>query len=201
MSDKDWQKINKMACSAIRLCLAKHQKFDVMSETTPKELWQKVEDKYMMKSAENRLHLKRRLFNFKYKEGTKMIHHLNAFNKLVDNLLNLDEEIKDEDKAMLLVNSYDNLVTTLLHSKETIKFEEVSNALMKYEIRHANKQSTASTSNCLVVRGRAVERKNNSGRKKFHSRLRGNSKNRKVWGEMNVHFVISKGIGRRIARS
>ncbi|KAL6226184.1 hypothetical protein ACLB2K_000147 [Fragaria x ananassa] len=197
MSDKDWQKINKMACSTIRLCLAKQQKFDVMRETAAKDLWQKLEDKYMTKSAENRLHLKRRLFNFKYKEGTKMIHHLDAFNKLVADLLNLDEDIKDEDKAMLLVNSlpdsYEHLVTTLLHGKETIKFEEVSNALMNYEIRHADKQSSASTSDCLVVRGRAVERKNYGGKKKFHSRPRGNSKNRRSLGRDECAFCHEQG--------
>lgn len=101
-----------------------------------KELWQKLEDKYMKKSVENRLHLKKRLFYFKYKEGTKMINNLDAFNKLISDLLNLDEDIKDEDKASILLNSlpdsYDHLVTTLVHGKETIKFEEVSNALMNH---------------------------------------------------------------------
>ena len=94
MSDADWQKVNKMACSTIRLCLAKQQKFFVMRDTMAKELWQKLEDKYMTKSAENRLHLKRRLFYFRYKEGTKMIHHLDAFNKLVADLLSLDQGLK-----------------------------------------------------------------------------------------------------------
>lgn len=104
----------------------------------------------MMKSVENRLHLKRRLYYFKHKEGTKIINHLDVFNKLIVDLLNLDEDIKDEDKALILLNSlpdsYNHLVTTLLYGKETIKFEEVSNALMNHEIRHVDKQNTAFTS-------------------------------------------------------
>ncbi|KAL4580653.1 hypothetical protein LXL04_016853 [Taraxacum kok-saghyz] len=95
---------------------------------------------------------------FKYKECTKMIAHLDAFNQLVADLLNLDEEIKDEDKVLILLNSlpdsYAHLTTTLLHGKVTISFEEVSNPLMNYEIRHADKQMNSSTSEALVVRGR-----------------------------------------------
>ncbi|KAB2634249.1 hypothetical protein D8674_042770 [Pyrus ussuriensis x Pyrus communis] len=40
-----------------------------------------------------------------YKEGTKMIGHLEEFNKLLAKLANLEEIIKDEDKALILMNS------------------------------------------------------------------------------------------------
>ncbi|KAM1464188.1 hypothetical protein ACFXTO_043880 [Malus domestica] len=100
MSKPEWEKLNLWACSSIRLCLAKTQKYFVMRETVASVLWQKLEDKYMTKSAENRLHLKKKVYRFQYKEGTKMIRHLDAFNKLIADLLNLDEDIKDEDKAL-----------------------------------------------------------------------------------------------------
>ncbi|KAJ9536451.1 hypothetical protein OSB04_un000359 [Centaurea solstitialis] len=94
MSAADWNRINKMACSTIRLCLAKQQKFNVMRK-----------------------------------------HQQKSYGR--------NEEIKDEDKALILLNSlpdsYAHLTTTLLHGKVTIGFEEVSNALMNYEIRHADK--------------------------------------------------------------
>ena len=58
-----------------------------------------------------------------------MIRHLDAFNKLIADLLNLDEDIKDEDKALILLNSltdsYEHFVTTIMHGKETVKFEDV----------------------------------------------------------------------------
>ncbi|KAM1298989.1 hypothetical protein ACFX2F_025729 [Malus domestica] len=100
-------------------------------------LKQKLEDKYMTKSAENRLHLKKKIYSFQYKEGTKIIIHLDAFNKLIADLMNLDKDIKEEDKALILLNSlsdsYEHFVTTIMHSKETVKSEDVSNALMNYE--------------------------------------------------------------------
>ncbi|CAN6693835.1 unnamed protein product [Malus baccata var. baccata] len=69
MSKPEWEKLNLWACSSIRLCLAKTQKHFVMRETVASVLWQKLEDKYMTKSAENRLHLKKKLYRFQYKEG------------------------------------------------------------------------------------------------------------------------------------
>ena len=64
MEEKESQKINRQACSTIRLCLAKDQKYSVMRETSAKELWQKLEEKYVTKSLENRIYLKKKLFRF-----------------------------------------------------------------------------------------------------------------------------------------
>ena len=50
------------ACDTIRLCLAKDQKYFVMRETRAKDLWKKLEDKYMTKSVKNRLCLKKFCF-------------------------------------------------------------------------------------------------------------------------------------------
>ncbi|KAL6132979.1 hypothetical protein ACLB2K_065216 [Fragaria x ananassa] len=62
MTKAQWKQINKWACGSIRLCLAKNVKFFIMKETSAKDMWKKLEDQYMIKSAENRFHLKRRLF-------------------------------------------------------------------------------------------------------------------------------------------
>jgi cell division cycle protein 20 (cofactor of APC complex) len=64
-----------------------------------------LEDKFMKKSIENRLYLKKRIFHFQHKKGTSMNEHLNDFNKIIADLKNLDVEIDDEDKALLLLNS------------------------------------------------------------------------------------------------
>ena len=77
MWDKDWNKINRQACGTIRLCLAKDQKYFVMREIKAKELWKMLADKYMTKSVENRLYLKKKLFRFQYHVGISMSKHLN----------------------------------------------------------------------------------------------------------------------------
>ncbi|CAL2262889.1 unnamed protein product [Prunus armeniaca] len=103
IDDKQWTRINLHACGAIRSFLDKELKYPYMKETPTKELWKKLEEKYMTKNIENRLFLKKRLFRFQYRPA------------------NLDMIILDEDKTLCLLNSlpnyYDHLTTTLLYGK------------------------------------------------------------------------------------
>ena len=68
--------MNRQTCCLIRFCLAKDNKYFVRNETVAKDLWRKLEDKYMTKSVENRLYLKKKLFRFTYKDDTSMRNHL-----------------------------------------------------------------------------------------------------------------------------
>ena len=105
-----------------------------------------------------------------------MSKHLNDYNKILANLQNLEVEIKDMDKALLLLNSlpdtYDHLIITLLYRKNEIKFNDVSNALTNNEYRKKDKQAYVDTgSEVLMVRGRSEHKK--FGRR---GRLRSKSK-------------------------
>ncbi|KAM1045270.1 hypothetical protein PS2_036021 [Malus domestica] len=51
IDDKQWTRINLHACAAIRSFLDKELKYPYMKETSAKELWTKLEEKYMIKSA------------------------------------------------------------------------------------------------------------------------------------------------------
>lgn len=139
IDDKQWMRINLHACAAIRSFLDKELKYPYMKETSAKELWTKLEEKYMTKSAENRLFLKKRLFRFQYRPGISMHEHINDYNKILADLANLDMKIPDEDKALCLLNSlpddYDHLTTTLLYGKSEVKLDEVSAALVNHECR------------------------------------------------------------------
>ena len=93
-----------------------------------------------------------------------MSKHLNDYNKKLADLQNLEVEIKDEDKALLLLNSlpdtYDYLITTLLYGKNEIKFNDVSNALTNNEYRKKDKQAYVDLgSEALMVRGRFEQKK------------------------------------------
>lgn len=120
-TEKKWDQINRQACGTIRLCLARDQKYFVMWETKAKDLWKKFKDKFMTKNVGNHLYLKKKLFCFQYRLGVSTIEHLNDYNKILADLQNLEVEILDEDKVLLLLNSlpnaYDHLITTLLFEK------------------------------------------------------------------------------------
>ena len=66
-----------------------------MRELKAKELWKKLENKYMMKSMENQLYLEKNLFRFQFREGISLSEHLNDYNKILADLNNLDIEIGD----------------------------------------------------------------------------------------------------------
>ena len=194
MLDKDWDKINRQACGTIRLCLAKDQKYFVMRKMKAKDLWKMLEDKYMTKSVENRLYLKKKLFRFQYRVGISMSEHLNDYNKILADLQNLEVEIKDEDKALLLLNSlrdtYDHLITTLLYGNNEIKFNDVSNALTNNEYRKKDRQAYVDTSSeALMVRGR-FEQKKSGRRGRSHSKSKGFTK-RKI-GKDECAFCRNK---------
>ena len=120
----------------------------------------------MNKSYENRLYLKKKLFRFQYKPGTIINDHIALFNKLVANLLNLEENVKNEDKALLLLTSlpdeYDHLVTTLIHGKDKVIFNEVYNALYNTEIKKkGQKEHGYATTKAYIVKDRLQSRKPN----------------------------------------
>ncbi|KAH9771353.1 Integrase catalytic domain-containing protein [Citrus sinensis] len=164
MDDKEWIKINRQACGTIRLCLAKDQKYSVMRETSAKKLWETLEEKYMKKSLENMLYMKKKLYRFTYTHGMSMNNHVNSFNKILADLLNLDKRFEDEDKTLLLLNSlpdeYDHLTTTLLHGKDNVTFDAICSALYNSETRKKDRKDHRDTvAEALTARGRSQSRK------------------------------------------
>ena len=92
-----------------------------------------------------------------------MLDHLNVFNKLLYELLNLHEQLEDNDKAFLLLNSlrdlYEHLATTLSYEKDSIKFKYVSNALINNEFCKRYKQAQSDMSKALEIRCRSKSKK------------------------------------------
>ncbi|KAG9453307.1 hypothetical protein H6P81_006211 [Aristolochia fimbriata] len=69
VEDKDWSIINRLACETIRSCLSKEQKYAFKSETFAYKLWKALEDKFLKKTGQNKLLMKKRLFRFDYRPG------------------------------------------------------------------------------------------------------------------------------------
>ena len=56
LDEIEWEKVNLLACSSIRLYLEKEEKYSFTEYDTMKELWKALEDKFMTKSIEHRLY-------------------------------------------------------------------------------------------------------------------------------------------------
>jgi len=159
VEEKDWSIINRLACETIRSCLSREQKYAVKNETSAHKLWKALEHKFLKKSGQNKLLMKKRLFRFDYQQGSTMNAHIIMFNRLVANLLNLDLKFEDEDLALMLLSSlpdeFEHLETTLLHRKENVSLDVVCFALYSHELRKQDKMKTKSTTSeeALVARG------------------------------------------------
>ncbi|KAH9685884.1 Integrase catalytic domain-containing protein [Citrus sinensis] len=128
-----WDRMNEKACGQIRSCLTK--------------------EKYLLKSPENRLHAMSQRYGFRMKPGVSMHDRVSRFEKLLADLKNLDEDIKDEVKAMILLHSlleeYNHFMTTLIYGKSVIIFNDVCTTLTNLKIRNNDKNSERSSSEAL----------------------------------------------------
>ena len=59
---------------------------------------------YLTKSIENHLHLKRRLYCFKLKKKIPSGEPMNNYMKILSDLANVDEVIKDENKVVIILS-------------------------------------------------------------------------------------------------
>ena len=79
----------------------------------------------MSKGLSSKLFMKKQLYSLRMKEGTPILQHLNAFNRILCDLLALEVKIEEEDKSLMLLSSlpssYDHLTTTIMYDKETLE--------------------------------------------------------------------------------
>ncbi|KAK9215025.1 hypothetical protein WN944_007028 [Citrus x changshan-huyou] len=171
-----WDRMNEKACGQIRSCLTKEVKYLVKDEECAVTLWRTLEEKYLVKSPENRLHAISQVYGFRMKSGVSMHDHVSRFEKLLVDLKNLDEDIKDEVKAMILLHSlpeeYSHFVTTLIYGKSVIVFKDVCTALTSLEIRNNDKNSERASSEALVSKDWAKEKQKKRGGKNSRSKSR-----------------------------
>ena len=65
-------------------------------------------------------------------------YNLNAFNRILSDLLALEVKLEEDDKALLLLSSlpssYDHLATTIMHDKETLELKDVRQMLQNNKL-------------------------------------------------------------------
>ena len=152
----------------------------MLYETSATKIWEILEKKYLTKSIESRLHLKRRLYCFQLKKRLFIAEYMNVYTKLLTDLVNVDVDIEEEDKASILLNSLPDeeygTILTLINGKQLLNYNNVSAAFINYEVRRKDKQSSSSSTSveALVVRGRGSHQKGKGvrGRSKSRSEFR-----------------------------
>jgi len=158
--------MNRTASGLIRSCLTQDIKYHVLYVMSAVKIWVILEKKYLMKSIESRLLLKRRLYHFQLKKGLSIAEHMNNHTKLLTDLVNVDVGIKEENKMLFLLNSlpdeeYETFVLTLINEKQSFNYNDMSATLVNYEVRRKEKQSSSNSTlaEALVVRSRGSNQK------------------------------------------
>jgi hypothetical protein len=94
--------MNDKALSAIILCLGDKVLREVASETTTVSMWTKLDSLYMTKSLAHRECLKQQLYFYRMVETKSLMEYLlTCFNKIMDDLANIDGNLEDEDLHLL----------------------------------------------------------------------------------------------------
>ena len=118
--------------------------------------------------------------------GCSINEYLNRYTKLLTDLVNVDVETSEEDKAVILLNSlpreeYEAFTLTFLNGRQSLNDDEVSAALVSYKVRRQDRLSSSgsTTAEALEVRGRSSNRKrrDDRGKSKSRSGLRNLKKN------------------------
>ena len=76
----------------------------MLYETYVTKMWEILEKKYLTKSIEPPPHLKRRLYRFQLKKGLCISEHMNNYANLLTDLVNMDVDIEEENKELILLN-------------------------------------------------------------------------------------------------
>ena len=97
--------MNRTVYGLIRSCLTLDIKYHVLHETSARQLWEILKKKYLTKSVKLRLQLKSKLYCFQMQRGCSINEHMNSYTKLLTDLVNVDVEIDEEDKAVILLNT------------------------------------------------------------------------------------------------
>ena len=79
-----------------------------MKEKTTTDLMKTFSSMYEKPSANNKVHLMKKLFNLKKAEGTPVVQHLNEFNTITDQLSSVEIEFDDEIHALIVLASLPN---------------------------------------------------------------------------------------------
>ena len=141
---------------------------------------------YEKPSANNKVHLMKKLLNLKMVENASVAQHLNEFNTIINQLSSVEIDFDDEISALIILaslpNSWEAMRMTVSNStrKENLKYNDIRDLILAEEIyrRDVGETSGSGFALNLKTRGRGNDRNSNWGRSKSRNSNWNRSKSR-----------------------
>ena len=104
---------------------------NVVKEKTTADLMKALSDMYEKSSANNKVHLMKKLFNLKMVENALVAQHLNEFKTITNQLLFVEIDFDDEIRALIVLASLPNsweamrMAVSNFTRKEKLKYNDI----------------------------------------------------------------------------
>ena len=108
MKVEEWALLDRQALGVIRLTLSRSVAYNVVKEKTTANLMKALSGTYEKPSANNKVHLMKKLFNLKMVENASVAQHLNEFNTITNQLSSVKIDFDDEIHALIVLASLPN---------------------------------------------------------------------------------------------
>ena len=108
MKAEEWAFLDRQVLGVIRLTLSRSVAHNIVKEKTTADLMKALFDMYEKPSANNKVHLMKKLFNLKMAENASVAQHLNEFNTITNQLSSVEIDFDDEIRALIVLASLPN---------------------------------------------------------------------------------------------
>ena len=131
MKDDEWNLLDRQVLGVIRLALSRPVAHNVMKEKIMADLMKALSGMYEKSSANNKLHLMKKLFNLKTTENASVAQHLNEFNTITNQLSSVEIDFNNKINALIVLASLPNnweamrMAVSNSTGKEKLKYNDI----------------------------------------------------------------------------
>jgi hypothetical protein len=131
MKDDEWALLNRQVLGVVLLTLSRIVEHNIVKEKSTTCLMEALSGMYGKPFANNKVHLKKKLFNLKMVEGTLVAHHLNEFNTITNELSYLEIDFDDKIHTLIVFASLPNIWEAMRMAmsnsvgKSELKYEDI----------------------------------------------------------------------------
>ena len=108
MKAEEWAFLDRQVLGVIRLILSMSIAHNVVKEKTIADLMKALSGMYEKPSANNKVHLMKKLFNLKMTENASVAQHLNKFSTITNQFSSVEIDFDDEIHALIVLASLPN---------------------------------------------------------------------------------------------